>query len=63
MAFYEGQTIKERLGLGPIPVDQAIDYLAQIAEGLERAHDRGIVHRDIKPANLFITETIRRETI
>ncbi len=39
---------------GPFPVDQAVNYILQAAQGLEAAHAEGIVHRDIKPANLLL---------
>ena len=55
MAYYEGDTIKEKLAKGPIPVDQAIRIANQVAHGLEHAHMAGIVHRDIKPANVLVT--------
>jgi len=51
----QGQTLRDRLEQGPVPVRKAIDYALQIARGLAAAHDRGIVHRDLKPENLFIT--------
>jgi TolB-like protein len=54
MACYEGETLAERLGRGPLPPDEAVDVAMQVARGLDRAHERGIVHRDIKPANIFI---------
>jgi len=52
----DGETLRARLGAGPIPVRKAIEYAVQIAEGLAAAHDKGIVHRDLKPENLFITK-------
>jgi len=51
----QGQTLRERLLAGPIPVRKTIDYALQTTRGLAAAHDRGIVHRDLKPENLFIT--------
>ena len=51
----EGQTLRERLFEGPLPVKQASDYALQIVQGLIAAHDKHIVHRDLKPENLFIT--------
>jgi Tol biopolymer transport system component len=51
----EGQTLRERLESGPLPVRRAIEYALGIAQGLSAAHDKGIVHRDLKPENVFIT--------
>lgn len=50
----DGETLRARLGAGPIPVRKAIEYAVQVAEGLGAAHDKGIVHRDLKPENLFV---------
>src|SRR5687768_16030778 len=56
MARYEGQTLKQRLESGALPIEEAIDIAAQIAEGLAKAHAQGVVHRDIKPGNVMLTE-------
>src|SRR5271166_2598813 len=52
----DGETLRERLRRGPVPIRKAIDYGVQIAHGLVAAHDKGIVHRDLKPENLFVTK-------
>src|ERR1700675_1594283 len=52
----EGETLRERLRSGPIPVRRALDYALQIAHGLAAAHEKGIIHRDLKPENLFLTK-------
>jgi serine/threonine protein kinase/tetratricopeptide (TPR) repeat protein len=56
MAYYEGQTLKQRLESGPLPVEQALDLATQVADGLAKAHAQGVVHRDIKPGNLIVTD-------
>ncbi len=52
----EGETLRERLKRGPLPVRKVIEYGAQIARGLAAAHEKGIIHRDLKPENLFLTK-------
>src|ERR1051326_6125113 len=51
MELVEGSTLAGRIAAGPIAIDDALPIARQIAEGLEAAHDRGIVHRDLNPAN------------
>lgn len=57
MAFYEGQSLAERISTGshPLSVAEVVEIAIQIAKGLEEAHSRNIVHRDIKPSNVMLT--------
>jgi len=56
MEYVEGQNLKDKLKSGPLKIDVAQDIFIQVAEGLNEAHEKGIVHRDIKPANIMLTE-------
>jgi tetratricopeptide (TPR) repeat protein len=55
MPFYEGETLKSRISRGPLPIDEALAIALQIARGLAKAHQHGIVHRDVKPSNVMVT--------
>jgi non-specific serine/threonine protein kinase len=55
MAFYEGRTLQACLTGGPLAVADAIVIAMQVANGLESAHQAGVVHRDIKPSNVIWT--------
>jgi formylglycine-generating enzyme required for sulfatase activity/dienelactone hydrolase len=54
MSYYEGETLKARIGRGPMPIDEALDVVAQVARAVAAAHDAGVIHRDIKPANIML---------
>ena len=56
MACYEGESLKEKIKKGPIKIEEAVDIATQVAKGLDKAHNKGIIHRDIKPANIMISE-------
>jgi eukaryotic-like serine/threonine-protein kinase len=56
MEYLEGQDLSERLLSGPLPIEDAVDYVIQCCEAMHVAHRAGIVHRDLKPANLFLTQ-------
>jgi tetratricopeptide (TPR) repeat protein len=54
LSFYEGETLRDRIRRGPLPLADAREVAIQVARGLARAHEAGIVHRDIKPANVML---------
>jgi serine/threonine protein kinase/Tol biopolymer transport system component len=56
MEYLEGQTLAERLAKGPLPIDQVLKIATEIAQALEKAHQRSIIHRDLKPANIMLTK-------
>ena len=55
MEYVEGQTLAEKIGGRPLPLQELLDIGIEIAEALEEAHSHGVVHRDLKPANIIIT--------
>ncbi len=54
--YLEGDTLREPLKKGALPLPRALGLATEIAEALAAAHDAGIVHRDLKPENVFITK-------
>jgi serine/threonine protein kinase/tetratricopeptide (TPR) repeat protein len=56
MAYVEGQSLRKKIASGPVELEEAINIVTQVAEGLEEAHKKGVVHRDIKSANIMVTE-------
>ncbi|MCH8069957.1 MAG: protein kinase, partial [Candidatus Marinimicrobia bacterium] len=56
MAHIDGQSLKDKIESGPLKLEDALDIGIQVAEGLQEAHEKGIVHRDIKSANIMMTE-------
>jgi eukaryotic-like serine/threonine-protein kinase len=56
MELLEGESLREVLSRGPLPLERLLDLATQMAQGLDAAHRRGIVHRDVKPANVFVVQ-------
>jgi non-specific serine/threonine protein kinase len=50
----EGESLAQRLARGPMPLEEALQVCAQVAQALEAAHERGVIHRDMKPGNVMI---------
>ena len=55
MELVPGETLQERVVKAPVPVEEALEICRQIAEGVEAAHEKGVIHRDLKPANVKVT--------
>jgi len=56
MEYVEGPSLRELTRKGPLEVEEALDFSIQIAEGLQEAHEKGIIHRDIKSSNIIVTK-------
>jgi len=56
MAYVEGQSLRKKIESGPLELDEVLKIAEQVAEGLQEAHNKGVVHRDIKSANIMVTD-------
>ncbi len=54
MAYYEGETLAERIRAGPVPPAEALSIIKEVGNALKAAHEAGIVHRDVKPTNVML---------
>jgi len=55
MELVEGETVRTLLASGPIPFHKLVTIATQIADGLAKAHETGLIHRDLKPENLMVS--------
>lgn len=55
MGYYEGETLRQKIEHGPLPLAEALQIGIQVCAGLAKVHEKGIIHRDIKPANVIVT--------
>ncbi len=58
MAYYDGETLKQRISRGQLAVAEAVEIIKQVGQGLAKAHEHGIIHRDIKSANVMLTKDV-----
>jgi serine/threonine protein kinase/Tfp pilus assembly protein PilF len=56
MAYIDGQSLREKIKAGPMKIEEALAIATQVAEGLQEAHEKGIIHRDIKTGNIMVTK-------
>ena len=56
MGCYDGKTLKQKIKEGPLDIKEAVNITLQIAKGLCKAHEKGIIHRDIKPGNIIFSD-------
>lgn len=55
MEYVDGETVKKRIQERPLPINEAIDIAIAVAEGLAKAHEKGVIHRDMKSENVMIS--------
>jgi serine/threonine protein kinase len=55
MAYIDGERLKDKIERGPLKLEDTLDVAVHIAQGLQAAHEKGIIHRDIKSANVMLT--------
>ena len=55
MAYIDGEVLDKRVSGGPLTLEDTLSIAIQVGEGLQEAHEQGIVHRDIKSGNIIIT--------
>ena len=54
MEYVAGETLRDAIAAGPLPVDEALEIMGDVAAALDHAHAHGVVHRDVKPANILV---------
>jgi TolB-like protein/predicted Ser/Thr protein kinase len=57
MAYIDGERLKDKIERGPLKLEEAVEIALHIAQGLQGAHEKGIIHRDIKSANIMLTSS------
>jgi len=57
MEYLLGQTLKDRMAQGTVPLKEAMQWAVEVVEALTVAHEKGIIHRDLKPANIMLLQT------